>query len=235
MNEKFEKRLDAEFAAYLSEVRSLPAYEVAAKAKEIVCVENIYCFLKSRQVPEKQLRYLEQLKYPLSAAGDYYADCEYDDADRIKDVLYYAVEHDVFSDAEKIYVMESKFFRTPITIESLKENTSLLKPHPFAVENVIELTPRQFEYFSNHLLSEDALFLQRNINLMRFEQDCYHCLLVTTHERGEGILVDAEGFNYARCASYIPDCKRLELKDIPLEKYDDVPKTKSQKHRSHER
>lgn len=146
-----------------------------------------------------------------------------------------AAERDMFSDAEKIYVTEGKFFLKPISIETLKEDSSLLKLHPFAVEKVIELTPRQFEYFGNHLFSDDALFLQRNINLMRFEQDCYHCLLVTTHERGEGILVDAEGFNYARYASYVPDCKRLELKDIPLEKYDDIPKTKSQKHKSHER
>lgn len=146
-----------------------------------------------------------------------------------------AAECDMFSDAEKIYVTEGKFFRTPINIETMKEDSSLLKLHPFAVEKVIELTPRQFEYFGNHLFSDDALFLQRNINLMRFEQDCYHCLLVTTHERGEGILVDAAGSGYARYASYVPDCKRLDVEKAPVERYDDIPHTKANKAKSHER
>lgn len=235
MNEELERRLNAEFAAYLSEMRCLPADEVVARAREIVCVESVYGFLKSRQLPENQLRYLEQLRYPLSTAGDYYADCEFDDFERIRDLLYDAAEHDVFHDAEKLYVTEGRFFRKPINIETLKEDSSLLKLHPFVVEKVVELTPRQFEYFSNHLFSDDASFLQRNIDLMRFEDGCYHCLLVTTQDRGEGILVDAEGFDYARYASYVPDCKRLDVKKAPVERYEDTPHVKSSKSKSHER
>ena len=88
---------------------------------------------------------------------------------------------------------------------------------------------------STHLLSGEALFLQRNIDFMRFEDGYYHCLLVTSSDRNEGILVDAEGYDYARYAAYIPDCKRLELKKVPIEKYEDIPKAKTQKPKPYER
>lgn len=236
MNEEFKNRVNDEYNAYMSKIQNaFPMQDIIAKAKEILCVESMYHYLMYEELPDEQIMYLSQLKYPLATAGDYYADCVYDDTDRIKNLLCDAVEHEVFNDTEKDYVTEGKFFRKPVSIETLKEDTNLLKPHPFTVEKVVELTPRQFEYFSNHLLSDDALFLQRNIDLMRFEEGCYHCLLVTTPDRSEGILVDAEGFDYARYASYVPDCKRLKTKKVPVERYEDIPPVRSNKPKSHER
>ena len=38
-----------------------------------------------------------------------------------------------------------------------------------------------------------------------------HCILVTTSEYREGILVEAEGYAYPRSAAFVPDCRKIEL------------------------
>ena len=38
-----------------------------------------------------------------------------------------------------------------------------------------------------------------------------HCILVTTSEYREGILVEAEGYAYPRCAAFGPDCRKIKL------------------------
>ena len=45
---------------------------------------------------------------------------------------------------------------------------------------------------------------------------CWHCVLVKGETGKEGILVDAEGYSYARYAASAPDCDRLRLQDIPV-------------------
>ena len=50
----------------------------------------------------------------------------------------------------------------------------------------------------------------------------YHCLLVTTPKYGDGILIEAEGYAYARYAAYVPDCGRLELSGLAVIKQPDL-------------
>ncbi len=47
-----------------------------------------------------------------------------------------------------------------------------------------------------------------------------HCLLVSARNRGDGILVDCQGYNYARYAAYVPDTAALDLRDVPVDHYD---------------
>lgn len=42
----------------------------------------------------------------------------------------------------------------------------------------------------------------------------YHCLLVTGEGRRDGVLVEAEGYDYARYASYVPDAAALEYDSL---------------------
>ena len=44
---------------------------------------------------------------------------------------------------------------------------------------------------------------------------CWHCLLVKGENSKDGILVDMEGYHYARYAAFVPDCGRLRLQDVP--------------------
>jgi len=72
------------------------------------------------------------------------------------------------------------------------------------VEKTIELSGEQFDLFSQGLL-RDWDFIKENTHLMRFGRDgAYHCLLVIGEGRQDGILVQSEGYDYARYAGHVP-------------------------------
>ena len=73
----------------------------------------------------------------------------------------------------------------------------------FKIEKIVELPKKQFDHFLNHLL-DDYDFIKENIPLMFVDDnDVWHTILVTTKEIDYGILVESEGYNYARYAAYI--------------------------------
>nr|WP_326186919.1 DUF6329 domain-containing protein [uncultured Oscillibacter sp.] len=85
----------------------------------------------------------------------------------------------------------------------------------------IELSPAQYRHFSTHLL-EDMPFITANKDLMSCDerQSVSHCLLVTTRNIRGGILVDCQGFDYARYAADVPDKSALDLGGVPVDRYD---------------
>ncbi len=88
------------------------------------------------------------------------------------------------------------------------------------VEKVIELTWQQYQHFSTHLL-RDMPFIAANRELSgRDPQGAVHCLLVSARNRRDGILVDCQGYDYARYAAYVPDTAALDLRDVPVDHYD---------------
>ncbi len=88
------------------------------------------------------------------------------------------------------------------------------------VEKAIELTQQQYQYFSTHLL-EDMPFIAANRELAgRDPQGVTHCLLVSARNRRDGILVDCQGYDYARYAAYVPDTAAMDLQDVPVDHYD---------------
>ena len=67
-------------------------------------------------------------------------------------------------------------------------------------------------------LKDDQIFLFDYSDKMWFDPGslCWHCVLVKGETGKEGILVDAEGYSYARYAAFASDCDRLRLQDIPV-------------------
>ena len=77
------------------------------------------------------------------------------------------------------------------------------------VEKVIRLADRDFENFIQNPMG-DQDFVKENIGLMHMDENgIYHCLLVTGEGHRDGVLVEAEGYGYARYASYVPDAAAL--------------------------
>ena len=77
------------------------------------------------------------------------------------------------------------------------------------VEKVIRLADRDFENFIQNPMG-DQDFVKENIGLMHMDENgVYHCLLVTGEGHRDGVLVEAEGYGYARYASYVPDAAAL--------------------------
>lgn len=87
------------------------------------------------------------------------------------------------------------------------------------VVKVIQLSAQQFQNFSANLL-RDMPFLIANKHLTGYNKGVTCCLLVTTRRNRDGILVDCQGFDYARYSAYVPDKRALDLQDVSVEHYD---------------
>ncbi len=71
------------------------------------------------------------------------------------------------------------------------------------VEKVITLEISEFKRFENRLL-DNYKFISENKDLMYIDDEgSWHALLVTAKEVDYGILVQSEGYDYARYAAFI--------------------------------
>lgn len=90
-----------------------------------------------------------------------------------------------------------------------RRKESDFEPEPCMVEAMVELSSADFRHFKTHLL-EDYDFLIENRDKMGYTQDgVRHCILVLSEHSNDGILVDAQGSNYARYSAYLPDARLL--------------------------
>lgn len=82
----------------------------------------------------------------------------------------------------------------------------------FEVRKVIELKPVQFHDFGKELY-EYYRFLYDLKSEMFYDgkKQNFQCILVTTPNREEGILIQAEGYAYARYSAFVPDCQKVDL------------------------
>lgn len=89
----------------------------------------------------------------------------------------------------------------------------------FVVEKIVVLPDREFTAFQRDRLLCDEIFLFDNLELMRFDPAArvWHCLLVKGETSRDGILVESEGYSYARYAAYVRNCMWLRLRDIPIQ------------------
>ena len=67
-------------------------------------------------------------------------------------------------------------------------------------------------------------FIATNKALAGCKNGASRCLLVTVKGKRDGILVDCQGYNYARYSAYVPDKRSLNLRDVPVEHYDLKPR-----------
>ena len=106
----------------------------------------------------------------------------------------------------------AEFVRKPINMRDLKEQYYGSFRRGFEVEKIAELSREQFEKFSGELYGYYR-FLYDNRDVMYTDPGDrnMHCILVTTSEYREGILVEAEGYAYPRYAAFVPDCRKIKL------------------------
>ena len=109
------------------------------------------------------------------------------------------------------------FFEASHAQELMEDKT--IQPIQVEVVKVLQLTAQQFRDFSTNLL-QDMPFLIPKKHLTGYDKGVTRCLLVTTQRNRDGILVDCQGFNYARYAAYVPDKRCLNLRDVIVEHYD---------------
>ena len=112
----------------------------------------------------------------------------------------------------------ASFYRKASSVRELVGKAPFPEKARFQITKVIELPANQYRRYMNELW-QDVTFISRNESNMRFDEksETFLCLFVTCQDATNGLLVEAEGFDYARYAAFIPDKKALALDGIPVE------------------
>ena len=80
---------------------------------------------------------------------------------------------------------------------------------PCVIEKTVELPSDMFDRFSRNLLN-DYDFIIKNIDHMYQDRNgIRHCLLVLGENHSDGILVESEGYGYARYSAFLPGARFL--------------------------
>ena len=107
-------------------------------------------------------------------------------------------------------------FKASHAQELMEDKT--IQPIQVEVVKILQLSGQQFRHFSDNLL-RDMPFLIPNKHLTGYDKRVTRCLLVTTRGRRDGILVDCQGYNFARYSCYVPEKRSLDLRDVPIDHY----------------
>jgi len=84
------------------------------------------------------------------------------------------------------------------------EHEELIPQDEFVIEKEIVLDESTFEELINNPLGCYD-FIKENTNLMYCDTDgVFHCIYVTSKEHDFGILIESEGYHYARYTAYLP-------------------------------
>lgn len=86
-----------------------------------------------------------------------------------------------------------------------ERKTNDFKPKDCVIEKVIELSQQEYDEFSGNMLA-DYGFIRDNIDLMYCDSlGVYHCILAVGRDRPNGVLVQSEGYGYARYSGFLPN------------------------------
>ena len=84
----------------------------------------------------------------------------------------------------------------------------------FIIEKIIRIPEKEFASMLGNPM-EDKDFLMENKELMYQDfSGIYHCLLVMGEGRTDGILVESDGYDYARYASYVPEAAAISYPSL---------------------
>ena len=125
-------------------------------------------------------------------------------------------------DRSGAYMAQAAFYHRPRHIDDINGQNPM-RPVPeretsFRVEQVVVLSDEQYRQFKENGFMDDQIFLFDYSDKMWLDPGslCWHCVLVKGETSKDGVLVDAEGYSYARYAAFAPDCSRLRLRDAPV-------------------
>ena len=113
----------------------------------------------------------------------------------------------------------ASFYRKAASVRDILEKAPFPEKARFQITKVIELPKEQYRRYMNELL-RDVSFISRNVSDMGFDEksETFLCLFVTCQDANTGLLVESEGFGYARYAAFIPEKSALSLEGIPTER-----------------
>lgn len=121
---------------------------------------------------------------------------------------------------EEYQSMYAKFYFRIADMASLKEGSINGEPEPFQIIRRFCLPEWKFREFASDLTRKSPWLKRPDTKSIYYgiEED-RKCMIVTTENRKEAILVDTQGYDYARLCAYVPDYHRLELSGVPVTYY----------------
>ena len=78
----------------------------------------------------------------------------------------------------------------------------------YVVEKALPVSNSRFRQIIETPM-KDHKEIEDNIDSMFHDGSRHHCLLIYDNECGDGLLVESEGYSYARYAQYIPQAKLI--------------------------
>ena len=99
----------------------------------------------------------------------------------------------------------------------LRRRQSEYEGEACVVDKVIELPTQRFKQFSRALLA-DYDFIAENKNVIQYDADSRHCMLILDADGPDGFLVDPQGYNYARYSAFVPNVRSLLTPDVEIDR-----------------
>ena len=82
------------------------------------------------------------------------------------------------------------------------------EPKKCTVEKVIEVSDSEFKKFIENPMKRNY-YLPQYKDLMGYYDDSYHGVMFVNIENGDGLIVNTEGYDYARYSQFIPNARGL--------------------------
>lgn len=97
----------------------------------------------------------------------------------------------------------------------------------YKIERIIEVTKTEYQRLSNDFFLPRP-YIADHWDDMWFddEEECWHCIMIRTPNAKEALLVESEGFGYARYTAFVQDQTQLKLEGIPIEQYREKTRSK---------
>lgn len=218
-NAEYLRRLDQEYALYQVMISGKSTEWYLDHAEEMANMNQAYNYLRSSEISFGELEYIMRARRPIEEAASTKA--AFGEGASIAQTVYDMYNNKMLDTGEYLLYAEDLpvvFQRKPASLDEMRLISMRTESDLYKVEKIIELTPEGFEHFTESLIS-DYPFIADNKEHMWYGDDGYHCLLITTAERKEGLLVESEGYDYARYCADVPDISKLEIGDVAVEKY----------------
>lgn len=80
----------------------------------------------------------------------------------------------------------------------------LIPQDEFEIEKIVTIEKELFDSFISNPLN-DYDFIKENIEIMYLDNNnVFHCIFVTSDSHDFGLLIESEGYSYARYCAYLP-------------------------------
>ena len=106
---------------------------------------------------------------------------------------------------DEIQTGKAYFIRKPLNLEDLKGTIGYGYGHEYVIEETVTLSLEAFKHFSDNLLDDFDFISERKHMMCVDKAAVWHSILVQSEEPGIGILVECEGYDYARYAALLPE------------------------------